>query len=59
MILYLFITALTVTMAFFVNSAYVGQQNNRSGRERQRFLNLLLVVGIMYSMTKVVYLDAT
>lgn len=46
MILYLFITALTVTMAFFVNSAYVGQQNNRSGRERQRFLNLLLVVGI-------------
>ena len=46
MILYLFITALTVAMAFFVNSAYVGQQNSRSGRERQRFLNLLLVMGI-------------
>ena len=49
MILYLSITALTVFMAYFVNSAYAGKSNNRRqarARNRQSMLNGVLLTGI-------------
>lgn len=49
MILYLSITALTVSMAFFVNSAYAGKQHIAGGknvRNRQKMLNTVLLAGI-------------
>lgn len=49
MILYVTVTALTVFMAYFVNSAYAGK-SNRPYRgvagNRQKMLNLLLLAGI-------------
>lgn len=49
MILYLSVTALTVIMAYFVNSAYTGKQNGMArstSRSRQAMLNAVLLTGI-------------
>lgn len=49
MILYLLITALTVFMAYFVNSAYAGKQNiadRAAAKNRQQMLNTMLLAGI-------------
>ncbi|MCM1056917.1 MAG: EpsG family protein [Firmicutes bacterium] len=49
MILYLLVTALTVFMAYFVNSAYAGKQKSMvrtTGKNRQELLNTVLLAGI-------------
>lgn len=49
MILYLLVTALTVFMAYFVNSAYGGKVNRMGGgtaKNRQEMLNTVLLTGI-------------
>lgn len=49
MILYLLVTALTVFMAYFVNSAYAGKSNimgRAAARNRQEMLNMVLLAGI-------------
>ncbi|MCM1193810.1 MAG: EpsG family protein [Butyrivibrio sp.] len=50
MILYLSVTALTVLMAYFINSAYAGKQNNgmagKTAKSRQELLNTVLLAGI-------------
>lgn len=49
MILYLLITALTVFMACFVNSAYAGKRNitgRAAAKSRQEMLNTVLLAGI-------------
>lgn len=49
MILYLLVTALTVFMAYFVNSAYGGKTNRMGGgaaKKRQEMLNAVLLTGI-------------
>lgn len=49
MILYLLVTALTVFMAYFVNSAYGGKKNRMGGgiaKNRQGTLNTVLLTGI-------------
>lgn len=49
MILYLLVTALTVFMAYFVNSAYAGKINSMgraAAKSRQEMLNAVLLAGI-------------
>lgn len=49
MILYLLVTALTVLMAYFVNSAYTGKPNimgRAAAKNRQEMLNTVLLMGI-------------